>query len=159
MKKGIIFFAIGVIAGAVCYSVKDKHSKSNPIDIFNRRDINKQKYEEQGLDEEEDINLVTLDNNSLSVKDRATSKLIFDYYYEITMNSKNEETFQYNLDKMWDFYWVLYNDLELNTSETKKKVETYILYHKAIMNKSDGLDKIVNNAVDKIDLKKLIFKK
>lgn len=158
MKKGIIFFAIGVIAGAVCYSVKDKNSKSNPIDIFNRREINKQKYKEQGLDED-DIDSVTLNNDNLSVKDRATSKLIFDYYYEITMNSKNEETFQRNLDKIWDFYWVLENDAIYNTSGTKKKAETYILYHKTIMNKSDGLDKIVNNAVDKIDLKKLIFKK
>lgn len=158
MKKGIIFFAIGVIAGAVCYSVKDKNSKSNPIDIFNRREINKQKYKEQGLDED-DIDSVTLDNNTISVKDRSTSKLIFDYYYEMTMNSKNEEIFQRNLDKMWDFYWVLENDFVQNNSETKKKVETYILYHKTIMNKSDGLDKIVNNAVDKIDLKKLIFKK
>lgn len=159
MKKGIIFFAIGVIAGAVCYSVKDKNnSKSNPIDIFNRREINKQKYKEQGVDED-DIDSVTLNNNTISVKDRSTSKLIFDYYYEITMNSKNEEIFQRNLDKMWDFYWVLENDFVQNTSETKKKVDTYILYHKTIMNKSDGLDKIVNNAVDKIDLKKLIFKK
>lgn len=159
MKKGIIFFAIGVIAGAVCYSVKDKYSKSNPIDIFSRKDINKQKYKEQGLDEEDDINAVTLNNNYLSVKDRATSKLIFDYYYKVTIDSKNEETFQRNLDKMWNFYWVLADDATVNTSESKKKVETYILYHKAIMNKSDGLDKIVNNAVDKIDLKKLIFKK
>ena len=158
MKKGIIFFAIGIVAGAVCYSIKDKNSKSNPIDIFNRREINKQKYKEQGLDED-DIDSVTLNNNTISVKDRSTSKLIFDYYYEMTMNSKNEETFQRNLDKMWDFYWVLENDYIQNTSETKKKVDTYILYHKTIMNKSDGLDKIVNNAVDKIDLKKLIFKK